>query len=109
MSREELIKLADKYQEKADTAFQNYQETGAGRYGSSCRRNEDMAEALKMAAGAADEHRAYISMKVDMANFTRRAKAASTSGTAERRDELMRSLVLDLVAYGRALGFVGEV
>lgn len=109
MSKEELMKLADKYQAKADADFQNYHETGASRYGSSCRRNEDMAEALRMAAMATDEHHAYISMKADIANFARRAKAASTGGTAERRDELVQSLVNDLVAYGRALGFVGEV
>ena len=109
MSKEELMKLADKYQAKADTDFQNYQETGASRYGSSFRRNEDMAEALRMAAWAADEHHAYISMKADIANFARRARALTTGGTAERRDELTQSLINDLVAYGRALGFIGEV
>lgn len=60
MSKKELMKLADSFQKKADTAFQNYQETGASRYDSAFRRNEDIAAALRAAAEAADEHNAYI-------------------------------------------------
>ncbi len=63
MNKEELKNLADKYRKKADTAFQNYQETGVTQYGSSFRRNEELADALRMAADAADEHFAYISLK----------------------------------------------
>ena len=44
MSKKELMKLADSFQKKADTAFQNYQETGASRYDSAFRRNEDIAD-----------------------------------------------------------------
>lgn len=108
MSKEELIKLADSFQKKADAAFENYQETGMGRYGNSYRRNEELADALRMAAGAADEHRAYVSMKAEMSNFAWRAKMASTAETEEKRDGLVEALVRDLAAYGRLMGLIGE-
>ena len=44
MSKEELMKLAEKYQAKADADFQNYQETGI-----SCRRLSSVTS-LRMAA-----------------------------------------------------------
>lgn len=107
MSKEELMKLAEKYQAKADADFQNYQESGMSRYGSSYRRNEDMAEALRMAAGAADEHRAHISMKVEMANFASRAQMLAIADTEEKRADLTQALIRDLADYGRLMGLIG--
>lgn len=57
MKREEIESLAAKYQQKADRAFQNYQETGMTRFDREQRNNEDLAEALRMAARAADDSR----------------------------------------------------
>lgn len=108
MSKEKLMKLSEKYQAKADAAFENYQETGMSRYGSTYRRNEELADALRMAAGAADEHHAYISMKAQMANFACRAKMAAIADTEEKRDELTEALVRDLASYGRLLGLIGK-
>ena len=90
MKKEELLKLADSFQKKADAAFENYQETGMSRYGSTYRRNEELADALRMAAGAADEHNAYIHMKGQMS-------------------ELTEALVRELVSYGKMSGLIGEV
>ena len=47
MDKKKLMELAERYQCKADTAFQNYQETGITRYDTARRNNEDMAEALR--------------------------------------------------------------
>lgn len=107
MSKEELMKLADSFQKKADTAFENYQETGMSRYGNSYRRNEELAGALRMAAGAADEHNAYIHMKSQVSNFAWRAKTASAADTEEKRSELAEALIRDLVAFGRLMGLIG--
>lgn len=105
MTREELMKLADKYQSKADADFWKYQETGISRYGSSYRRNGDIAEALMMAANAADEHHAYIFMKVQMADFAQKAQNALHAADTER-EALTRSLVHDIVSYGRLMNFI---
>lgn len=108
MKKKELLKLADKYQAKADAASQNYQETGMGRYGSAYRRNEELADALRMAAGAADEHHAYVSMKAQMSNFAWRAKMASTAKNEANRSELVAALVRDIVSYGHLMGLIGN-
>lgn len=57
MTKEELIALADKHQEKADKAYKNYQETGITRYSRDYRNSEDLAAALRMAANAEENHR----------------------------------------------------
>lgn len=107
MKKEELEKLADSFQKKADTAFQNYQETGMSRYASTYRRNEDLADAMRMAAGASDEHQAYISLKGTMANFASRAKMITVAETDEKREDLTQALVRDIVSYGRLVGLIG--
>lgn len=106
MTKEELEKLAEKHQAKADADFQNYQETGITRYATSSRKNEDMADAFRMAAAAADEHNAYIAMKGQMANFVWRSKMASAAETEEKRDELVEALLRDLVSYGVLQGLI---
>lgn len=105
MTREELIKLADKYQSKADANFQRYQETGISRYGSSCRRDENIAEALRAAADAADEHQAYISMKAQMADFAWRAQTILHAANNER-ETLVQSLVHDIASYGQLTNLI---
>lgn len=107
MSKEELMKLAGSFQKKADAAFENYQETGMSRYGSAYRRNEELADALRMAAGAADEHNAYIHMRGQMSNFAWRAKMASATDTEEKRSELAEALIRDLVSFGRLMELIG--
>ena len=76
MDRSELEKLAERYQQKADRAFENYQDTGLRRYDTERNNMEDLADALRMAANAADEH-------------------------ADDRVKLVDKLVEDLLAYGR--------
>ena len=63
MDKKKLMELAERYQCKADTAFQNYQETGITRYDTARRNNEDMAEALRMAASAKEDHDRMIHLR----------------------------------------------
>lgn len=108
MSRDELEKLAEKYQAQADAAAQNYQETGISRYSNAAYKKEHLAEALRMAAAAADEHHAYIAMKAQMCNFIWRAKMSACSESQEKRDELAQALIRDLVSYGQLTGLIGK-
>lgn len=107
MNKEELLVLAEKFQAKADAAAENYQDSGMSRYGSAARRNEDIAEALRMAAAAADEHHEYIGMKAEMSNFAWRASMAFTAQTEDEKNKLMDALIRDLAAYGRMMGLIG--
>lgn len=104
MKKEELLALADKYQAKADTDFQNYQETGLTRYGTSYRKNEEMAYAFRMAANAADEHYAYIALKAQMATFVQRAQELKYTDD-EKKEARTEALLRDMVAYGVLQGF----
>ncbi len=108
MKREELEKLAASFQAKADTAFQNYQETGMSRYGSTARRNEDIADALRIAAGATDEHQAYINLKMEMSNFASRARKVGLTTDEKERAELLESLVRDIISCGCLYGLIGK-
>lgn len=105
MTREELWKMAEKYQAKADRDYQAYQETGESRHGSSRRRNEDMAEALRMAAGYADEHQEYVMMRGDMADAVNCAVRISRA-TGDDREALITFLVNTLITYGHTKGFI---
>lgn len=108
MTKAELEKLAEKHQAKADADYQNYQETGITRYDTSRRKNEDMADAFRMAAAAADDHHAYIAMKSTMANFaSRAAELGSPFVSDEEKAELTYALVRDIVAYGKLAGLIG--
>lgn len=102
MKREELEKLAEKYQQKADKAFQNYQETGMTRYDREHRTNEDLAEALRMAARAADDSSRLVDLRVTLAELGSRAATELNFGTDETRKGVLR----DIAASARIRGLI---
>lgn len=77
MDKKKLMELAERYQCKADTAFQNYQETGITRYDTARRNNEDMAEALRMAASAKEDHDRMIHLRGVLSQLAWRAAEAT--------------------------------
>lgn len=74
MTQEQLIKLANRYDDKASRAYYNYQETGMPRYDRERSNAEDMAEALRMAANAADDHSKLISLRAELADLAYRGE-----------------------------------
>ena len=74
MKKEDLERMADRYQAKADRAYQNYQETGISRYDREQRNYDDLAMALRVAASATDDHNRLISMRCDLATLAAKAK-----------------------------------
>lgn len=74
MKREELEALAERYQGKADKAFMNYQETGMARYDREHRNNEDLADALRMAAKAADDAHKLTDLRVTLSTLADKAR-----------------------------------
>lgn len=104
MTREELEKLADRYQRKADRAFESFQETGIRRYDTERNNAEDLADALRMAANAADEHHNYIHMRCMVAGYVALAKEINMSGTkATDREKMVKELTENLIAYGNMM------
>lgn len=107
MNKQRLFDLADRYQAKADRAFYNYQETGVARYDATSRNNEELADALRMAANAADEHHSYIALKAQMAQFAREAQEIGRA-TASEREKRMEALRKNLVSYGKLMGMLWQ-
>ena len=56
LSVEELTKLIAEYEKKSEEAYRNYQDTGNGRYWSTHRKYEDLADTLKVAREYRDKH-----------------------------------------------------
>lgn len=101
MDRNELEKLAERYQQRADRAFENYRETGIKRYDTERNNMEDLADALRMAADAADEHVAYVGMRGSFAGLVAIAQNIELAAGKESREELIDELVKSLLTYGR--------
>lgn len=105
IDKEKLYKLAERYQNKADTAYNAYQETGITRYDTACRNNEDLAEAIRAAAAASDEHNELVRLRgnmADLAGMAQRAKNSDEETKAMRLDVLMDSCI----SIGRLMGFL---
>ncbi len=101
MDKKTLEALAERYQKRADHAFENYQETGIKRYDTERNNMEDLADALRMAANAADEHAEYTNMRGSLAGFVNAAQNIKCTTDQDDRVKLVDKLVEDLLAYGR--------
>lgn len=101
MDRKTLEALAERYQKRADRAFENYQETGIKRYDTERNNMENLADALRMAANAADEHADYVGMRGSFAGLVTIAQNIELAADKEGREELIDELVKSLLTYGR--------
>ena len=102
MKKNELERLAERHQSKADKAFMNYQETGIQRYERERERNEDYADAFRMAAAAADDHSALGGLRAEMVMLATRADgilAEETDQQLEQLRGLAESIIGAAVAY----------
>lgn len=93
LTKAELNKLVDKYQDKAEKAYRNYQETGMQRYDRERQKAEDLAEALNAAANAAEEHNTLQSLRAEFNWVAYRADAAIESGNVELMKEILKGVV----------------
>lgn len=103
MTKAELEALAEHYQSKADRAFERYQETGIKRYDTERCNAEDLSDALRMAANAADEHSEYLGLKVALAQLFGMAQMVKCAAP-ESKEKMVNDLVEYLLAYGRMRG-----
>lgn len=95
-----LEKMIARQDEKAERAFRNYQETGTGRYDTERRNAEDMAEALRAAYNAAEEHAALVSVKGQITWWAGKAEALLRH---EKLPADVESFARDVVAYAEAV------
>ena len=94
LSKERLGTLADRYQGKADRAYQNYQETGISRYDWERRNAEDLADALRAAANASEEHESLGFLRAEIVWYAGKAdKALAEDAPREKLAEILESFI----------------
>lgn len=107
VEKKTLEKLIAKYQNRADIAEQALQETGLTRYNTTFWNNQEMADALRLALSAKDDHDALLDMRMMLSNFaTRGAAATSPHLPQEERVELAMKLSEEIADYGRRNGLI---
>lgn len=107
VDEKELEKLVEKYQKKADKAEETYQKTGMARYHETYWRNQVMADALRMAMSAKDDHDTLREMRLILSNFASRGAAAvSPKRAPDERAELAARLAAEVADYGRRNGLI---
>lgn len=104
MNKKQLMQMAEKYQAKADKAYQAYQETGITRYNTEQRKSEDLAQALRAAANAAEDYNKLIALRGEIASLAVAAKRAISSQT-EREKEL-ELVAKELLAAASMFGII---
>ena len=107
MNKADLERMADRYQAKADRAYQNYQETGTPRYEREYHNYDDLAAALRVAAGSKDAHDQLISIRCDLAILA--AKAEDLLNGDQLSHEFVAgaaSLLENLVATASTYGLI---
>lgn len=73
MKTEDIIKLVEKYDKKAEKAYMAYQETGISRYDRERSNAEDMAEVLRMAATASHDHMKLLNLQTEVRDLAYKA------------------------------------
>ena len=76
MKTEDIINLAVKYDKKAEKAYMMYQETGISRYDRERSNAEDMAEVLRTAAVANEDHTKLINLRGELVDLAYRIDRA---------------------------------
>lgn len=107
MEKKEIEKLIAKYQKRADNAEIVYQETGAQRYYTTQWTNQSLADTLRIALSAKDDHEALRDMRMMVSNFASRGAAATSVLRSENEQAaLALTLAKEIAEYGRWNGLI---
>lgn len=93
MNVKKIQKMIESAEKRADAAGYNYQCTGLSRYDRTRRDNEDLAEILRIALNANDEHTKLISIRSDIANLASKADIALYHKKADEAVEVLNNLI----------------
>ena len=107
MTKVELIALAERWQTKADRAMERYQEDGLSRHNREREQAQDLADALQIAASAADDHDELISLRGAVYCLAVKAHAAVNAldvpDRASARD-ILTDLARNVISTARLYG-----
>lgn len=107
MTKVELITLAERWQAKADRAMERYQEDGLARHNREREQAQDLADALRVAANAADDHSELISLRGAVYCLAVKAHAAVDALDAPDRAsdrDILTDLARNVISTARLYG-----
>ena len=107
MTKVELITLAERWQTKADRAMERYQEDGLARHNREREQAQDLADALQIAASAADDHSELISLRGAVYCLAVKAHAAVDALDAPDRAsdrDILTDLARNVISTARLYG-----
>lgn len=107
MTKVELIALAERWQTKADRAMEHYQEDGLARHNREREQAQDLADALRVAANAADDHSELISLRGAVYCLAVKAHAAVDALDAPDRAsdrDILTDLARNVISTARLYG-----
>lgn len=112
MTKVEIAALAEHWQAKADRAMDRYQESGLPRHSRERDQAEDLANALRIAANAADDHDELISLRGAVCCLAVKAHAAidalDTPDRASDRD-ILTDMARNIISTARLYGLDTEL
>lgn len=107
MTKVELIALAERWQTKADRAMERYQEDGLTRHNREREQAQDLADALQIAASAADDHDELVSLRMMLNQLAVKAHAAVDALDAPDRAgdrDILTDLARNVISTARLYG-----
>lgn len=107
MTKVELIALAERWQTKADRAMERCQEDGLPRHNREREQAQDLADALRVAANAADDHSELISLRGAVYCLAVKAHAAVDAlGAPDRANDrgILTDLARNVISTARLYG-----
>ena len=112
MTKVEIIALAERWQTKADRAMERYQEDGLARHNREREQAQDLADALRVAANAADDHSELISLRGAVYCLAVKAHAAVDALDAPDRAgdrDILTDLARNVISTARLYGVDSEL
>lgn len=111
MTKVEIAVLAEHWQDKAYRAMDRYQESGLARHNREREQAQDLADALQIAASAADDHSELISLRGAVYCLAVKAHAAvdalDVPDRAVDRD-ILTDLARNVISTARLYGVDSE-
>lgn len=104
MTKVELIALAERWQTKADRAMERYQEDGLPRHNREREQAQDLADALRVAANAADDHSELISLRGAVYCLAVKAYAAVDAPDRAGDRDILTDLARNVISTARLYG-----
>lgn len=91
--KETIEKMIDQADNRAEKAYRNYQETGIQRYAREWQKAEDLADTLRMALSAYDDHTKLMALKAELITLGADAHKALTDGDPVGWEQNLRQIV----------------